>query len=81
MKRLNYFQVHKNKKPKKLKAKKITKRMLECAILAMKSFVQHSIIASHHFNLIAEKSQSMFEHIVNMAEAIANSHKTPDPMK
>ena len=75
MKKLNYYQVHKNKKPKKLKNKKPSKIMIESAIIAMQSFAQHAIIVSQNFNSIADKSLTVLENVKNHADAVQNLFK------
>lgn len=67
MKRLNYFQVHKNKKPSYLQIKS--------AIIAMQSFSQHAIIVSKSFKSVAEKSLAILENVKNHADAIKNVEK------
>jgi hypothetical protein len=76
MKRLNYYQVHKNKKPRLLKRKNPSLLVIQSAIIAMQSFAQHAIIASQNFNSIAEKSVAVLENVINHAEAINKLHKT-----
>ena len=44
MKKLNYFQVHKNKNPKKLKNRNPSRFQIQSAIIAMQSFAQHAQI-------------------------------------
>lgn len=72
MKKLNYFQVHKNKKAKKLKNRKPSYLQIQSAIIAMQSFAQHAIIVSQPFRNIAEKSLAVLENVKNQAEAIQN---------
>jgi hypothetical protein len=76
MKRLNYYQVHKNKKPRLLKKRKPSLLVLKYAIIAMQSFSQHAIIVSQNFNSIVDKSLAILENVKNHAEAINNLHKT-----
>jgi len=75
MKKLNYYQVHKNKKPKKLKVRKPSKLMIESAIIAMQSFSQHAIIVSQQFKSVAEKSLAVLENVKNHADAVQNLFK------
>jgi hypothetical protein len=70
MKRLNYFQVHKNKKPKKLKNKKVNKLGLNVLLIGMHSFVQHEIIVSQQFKNISEKQLAILNNVKNTANAI-----------
>ena len=72
MKKLNYYQVHKNKKPKKLKNRKPSYFQIQSAIIATQSFAQHAIIISQPFKNIAEKSLAVVENVKNQAEAIQN---------
>ena len=72
MKKLNYFQVHKNKKAKKLKNRKPSYLQIQSAIIAMQSFSQHAIIVSQNFTSIADKSLAVLENVKNQAEAIQN---------
>jgi hypothetical protein len=78
MKRLNYFQVHKNKKPKKLKNRKLSYLQIQSAIIAMESFRNHAIIVSQQFKSVAEKSLAVVENVKNHAEAISNLIKKTD---
>ena len=75
MKKLNYFQVHKNKNPKKLKNRKPSYLQIQSAIIAMQSFAQHAVIVSQPFKSIAEKSLAIVENVKNQAEAIQNLYK------
>jgi hypothetical protein len=75
MKRLNYFQVHKNKKPKKLKNRKPSYLQIQSALIAMKSFSQHAMIVSQQFNSVAEKSLAVLENVKNHADAVQNLFK------
>ena len=75
MKKLNYFQVHKNKKSKKLKNRKPSYLQIQSAIIAMQSFSQHAIIVSQNFTSIADKSFAVLENVKNQAEAIKNLFK------
>ena len=75
MKRLNYYQVHKNKKPKKLRKSKPNLFVIQAAIIAMQSFAQHAIIVSQQFNSVVEKSLLVLENVKNHAEAISNLTK------
>ena len=70
MKRLNYYQVHKNKKPKKLKAKKPNFLQIQLALIAMQSFAKHAIIVSQQFSSVAEKSLAVLNNVINHAEAV-----------
>jgi cysteinyl-tRNA synthetase len=72
MKRLNYYQVHKNKKPKKLQKSKPNLFVVKAAVIAMQSFAQHAIIMSKKFNSVLEKSLAVVENVKNHAEAISN---------
>lgn len=78
MERLNYYQVHKNKKPKKLKNKKPSYLQIQFAIIAMESFRNHAIIVSQQFNSLVEKSLAVVENVKNHAEAISNLIKKTD---
>lgn len=75
MKKLNYFQVHKNKKAKKLKNRKPSYLQIQSAIIAMQSFAQHAIIVSQNFNSIADKSLAVLENVKNHADAVQNLFK------
>ena len=75
MKKLNYYQVHKNKKPKKLKNRNPSFLQIQSAIIAMRSFAQHATIVSQHFDSIAEKSLAVFKNIENHAETVQNLFK------
>ena len=75
MKRLNYYQVHKNKKPKKLKNKKPSYLQIQSALIAMESFRNHAIIVSQQFKSVAEKSLAVFENVKNHADAVQNLFK------
>ena len=75
MKKLNYYQVHKNKKPKKLKNIKPSFLQIQSAIIAMRSFSQHAIIVAQHFESVAEKSFAVLENVKNHAEAVQNLFK------
>jgi hypothetical protein len=75
MKRLNYFQVHKNKNPKRLKNRKPSYLQIQSAIIAMKSFSQHAMIVSQQFNSVAEKSLAVLENVKNQANAVQNLFK------
>ena len=75
MKRLNYFQVHKNKKTKKLKNRKPSFLQIQSAIIAMKSFSQHAMIVSQQFNSVAEKSLAVLENVQNHADAVQHLFK------
>lgn len=70
MKRLNYYQVHKNKKPKKIGRKKVNVLQLKLALIHMQSFAQHSLIVSQSFNSIAEKSFAIIGNNINHANAV-----------
>lgn len=75
MKKLNYFQVHKNKKPKRLKVRRISKLTIESGIIAMEYFRNHAIIVSQQFKSVAEKSLSVLENVKNQADAVQNLFK------
>ena len=70
MKRLNYYQAHKNKKPKRLKKPKINLFATKAAIINSHFFMQHSIIVSQQFNTLAEKTLAIAKNIINRSEAI-----------
>ncbi len=55
MKRLNYYQVHKNKKPKRLKFRKPNGLAAGSAFIISKYIVDRSIISASIFNSAAEK--------------------------
>lgn len=76
MKRQNYYQVHKNKKPKKLRKTKPNLFVVKTAVIAMQSFAQHAIIVSQQFNSVIEKSLAVVENVKNHAEAISNLIKS-----
>ena len=78
MKRLNYYQVHKNKKPKKLKNRNPSYLQIQFAIIAMESFRNHAIIVSQQFNAVVEKSLAVVENVKNQADAISNLIKKND---
>jgi hypothetical protein len=75
MKRLNYYQVHKNKKPKRLKNKKPSFLQIQSALIAMQSFTQHAIIVSNKFSSVSEKSLAVLENVKNHADAVKNLFK------
>ena len=75
MKKLNYHQVHKNKKPKKLKNRNPSYLQIQSAIIAMQSFSQHAIIVSQKFKSVAEKSLAVVENVKNHADAVQNLFK------
>ena len=72
MKRLNYFEVHKNKRPRKLKNKKPNYFQIRSALIAMESFRNHAIIVSQQFKSVAEKSLAIVENVKNHANAVSN---------
>ena len=72
MKRLNYFEVHKNKRPRKLKNKKPNYFQIQSALIAMESFRNHAIIVSQQFKSVAEKSLAIVENVKNHANAVSN---------
>ena len=74
-KRLNYYQVHHNKKPRKKKGKRVNLLALKLQLIQMQGFVQQSIIVSQSFKSIAEKSLAVVENVINIAEAISNEVK------
>jgi hypothetical protein len=71
MERLNYYQVHKNKKPKRLKSKKVNLLSLKLAVLAMESFAHHAMICSKQFNSVTNKSLAIVQNTINIANAAA----------
>lgn len=75
MKRLNYYQVHKNKKPKKFKNKKLNFLKIQLSLIAMQSFSQHAIIVSQQFKSVAEKSLAVLDNVKNHADAVQNLFK------
>ncbi len=75
MKRLNYYQVHKNKKPKKFKNKKLNFLKIQLSLIAMQSFSQHTIIVSQQFKSVAEKSLAVLDNVKNHADAVQNLFK------
>jgi hypothetical protein len=75
MKRQNYYQVHKNKKPKKLRKSNPSRFVIQVAIISMQSFAQHAIIVSQQFNSVIEKTLAVVENVKNHAEAISNLTK------
>jgi hypothetical protein len=75
MKKLNYYQVHKNKKnkkPKKLENKKPSYFQIQSDLIAMKSFLQHNIIVSQPFKSIPEKALAVAQNAINQAIEIKN---------
>lgn len=76
MKRLNYYQVHKNKSPKKLKNKNTNFLKAQLSLIAIQSFTQQAIIISQQFNSAFEKSLAIIENVKNHAEAVQNLYKT-----
>ena len=75
MKRLNYYQVHKNKKPKNFKNKKLNFLKIQLSLIAMQSFSQHAIIVSQQFKSVAEKSLAVLDNVKNHADAVQNLFK------
>jgi len=75
MKKLNYFQVHKNKKPKRLKNRKPSYLQIQSAIIAMQSFSKHAMIISQQFNSVVEKCLAVLENVKNHANAVENLFK------
>ena len=75
MKRLNYYQVHKNKNPKKLKIKKPSFLKIQLSLIAMQSFSQHAIIISQHFKSVEEKSLAVLKNVKNHVDAVQNLFK------
>jgi hypothetical protein len=73
MKQNNYYEIHKNKKPKRrLQRRKINSLSLMLLSSSMVSIAQHATIVSQHFNSVAEKSLAVFENITKQAQ---NIHK------
>jgi hypothetical protein len=81
MKRSNYYEVHKNKKPKRLLRKKPNLLVLKSAIISMQSFAQHAIIVSQNFNSMTEKSIAVFENVKKHAEALSDLYKINKPQR
>lgn len=75
MKRQTYFQVHKNKNPKRLKKKKPNLLALKTVLTLMQSVVQCSIISSQSINTFANKVISLSNVVINCAEQISNLNK------
>ncbi len=77
-KKKNYYQVHKNKKPKKLKRKKPNLLVLKSNIISMQSSIQHAIIVSQNFpqsfNSVNEKTKLISDNVINCAKALGNLH-------
>jgi len=78
MKKLNYYQVHKNKKPKRNLLKRRRKPNLlvfQMAVLQAHSYAQTQIIASQPFQSLGEKALMVAKNIVATADAMANVAK------
>ena len=75
MKRLNYFQVHKNKKPKKRIRKNYSRLNALLSIITAQGLIQHLIIASQQFNSMAHKIIALAENTINTYNAIQKTIK------
>lgn len=72
MKRLNYFQVHKNKKPGKIPKRKPNYKRAHTALIMAMSAIQISSIQSQVFKDKALKAFQIAEVVLQTAEQIQN---------
>lgn len=80
-KKLNYFQVHRNKKPKSKNKKRFDIRSVQAAILIRLSLAQNEIIKSQVGIAPISKAFLMAENTINTAKAISNIYKTNNKYK
>jgi hypothetical protein len=72
MKKLNYYQVHKNKKPRRRIKKRINLVVLKTAIISMSYIHKHAIIVSQQFKSVGEKQLAIIDSVQNLAKSSAN---------
>jgi hypothetical protein len=72
MKKLNYYQVHKNKKPRKRIKKRVNLVVLKTAIITMNYIHKHAIIISQQFKSVGEKQLAVIDSVQNLAKSLAN---------
>lgn len=75
MRRLNYWEVHKNKLPKGLRQRKLNKTAIMMSIMSAQAIAQHSIIVAQTFKTVAEKALAVAQNTIKFAEAITNLHR------
>lgn len=77
MKRLNYYQVHKNKKPvnRKQKISLNNTLLFRLKMIQRFSFVQNQIIVSQCYKSSAEKSLTVSNNVIETADLISNTFK------
>lgn len=80
-KRLNYYQVHLNKKPRKKKGKRFNLLDLKLQLIQMQGFAQQAIITSQAFNSLAEKSIAVVDNVLKIAESVSNEIKREKAMQ
>lgn len=76
MKRQNYFQTHKNKRPKRLKKRKLNLLAIKSIVITMQALAQNAIVCATQFKSVAEKTLNIVQNTVNHAEAISSLYKT-----
>lgn len=67
---MNYFQIHKNKKPKKLKKNYLNPRKVKANIIVAMGSVQIEIIKSQAFTDLNQKKLAIAEQVLNTANAV-----------
>lgn len=72
MKKLNYFQVHKNKKPKKFPERKANYRRAHVALIMAMSALQINSISRSVFKDKALKKMQIAEVVLKTAELVQN---------
>ena len=77
MKRLNYYQVHKNKKPvnRKVKRSYNDKLFFKLKTIERFSFVQSKIIISQCYKSTAEKALAVANNVIETANLISKAFK------
>lgn len=76
MKRLNYWQVHKNKKPKKRIRKKYSRLNALISIITAQGLIRHSIIASQLFTSKVDKVIALANNTIDTYNEIEKTIKT-----
>ncbi len=72
MKRLNYYQVHRNKRPRRFKEKKGNVLHAKLASVALNSFAKHAIIVSSQFESIIDKQIAVLRNVQSHAIKVSN---------
>jgi hypothetical protein len=72
MKKLNYFQVHKNKNPKKLPRKGYNLRLAKLSAIMAKNLLFMNIIRDSAFTNIAQKALAVSTQTLRTASEIQN---------